>query len=208
LSSQYKPLLEELRTKRIAPRGGIRFEVKAPAPVQMTERELDPRKLAEENAEYAFNYAKQFARHKPFFLMFVIHPWVSGSLHQNLSGYVDEFTQTFAHRTFCQFNADKRPVFDLAMAEAARLLSGVLFVHAWEGDPPTEPPRYRLFLNPTAKNKPAQASIHAFAAPYGADMAVSEIQCAGSQQRSGSCPFLRGLLKALWQARPGARQKL
>lgn len=183
LSSQFKPLLDELKTKRVAHRGAIRFEVKAPSNIQITTREIDPLKLAEENAEYAFSYAKQFVRNKPFFLIFVIHPWVSGSLHQNFSGYVDNFTRAFAQRTFCQFNADNRPVFDLTMAEAARLLSGILFVNAWEGEPPSEQPRYRLFLNPLAKNKPEPASIQALAAPYGDDMAVVDIQCTGSHEK-------------------------
>ncbi|MEF2553351.1 hypothetical protein VQ042_18625 [Aurantimonas sp. A2-1-M11] len=177
LSAQYSPLLQELKANRSALRGAIRFEVRPPARVQMTARELDPEKLAAENAEYAFNYAKQFARHKPFILIFVIHPWVSGALHQNFTGYVDQFTAAFARRTFCQFETDVRPVFGLTMGKAASLLSGILFVNAWAGNPPSELPLHRLFLNPNAVNPLDPSAVSALTAPYGPDMAVVRTDC-------------------------------
>jgi hypothetical protein len=177
LSTKYIPLSQELQAEGSASRGAIRFEVKPSANVQMTVRELDPQKLAAENAEYAFNYAKQFARHKPFILIFVIHPWVSGALHQNFSGYVDQFTADFAKRTFCEFVADTRPLFDVTMAQASHLLSGILFINAWAGSPGTEQPLYRLFANPHAANPLAPSTISALAAPYGADMAVVMTDC-------------------------------
>jgi len=177
LSSGYKPLLQELKASRSARRGALRFTLRAPARVQVTSRELDPRKLADENAEYAFSYAKQFARNKPFILIFVVHPWVSGALHLNFSGYLDEFTKAFAETTFCRFQADARAVSDVTLAEAARLLSGILFVNAWEGKPASEPPLYRLFLNPHAKNKLLPSSIAAFVTPYGPIMVATETHC-------------------------------
>jgi hypothetical protein len=125
----------------------------------MTFREIDLALRAQENPDYAFRYPKQFARQKPFFLFFVIHPWLSGSLHQNFIGSVDTFTRSFAYRTFTHFRADHRAVFDITMGEASRLLSGIVFINAWTGQPPSPPPQYRCFLNPFAKNKPA-AIIH------------------------------------------------
>lgn len=177
LSGEYDPLLQELRANGKATRGAIRFEARRPARVQMTSRVLDPEKLAAENAEYAFNYAKQFARHRPFILIFVIHPWVSGALHQNFSGYVDQFTAAFARRTFCQFTTDARPMYDLTMAQAASLLSGIIFVNAWAGTPPSEPPIHRLFLNPHASNPLDPSAVAALAAPYGPDMSVVWTDC-------------------------------
>lgn len=106
-STQYNSLKEELKANRAAHRGAIRFEVRAPSRVQVTSRTLNPEELAAHNAEYAFTYAKQFVRAKPFFLIFVIHPWVSGSLHHNFAGLVDTFTRHFASKTFCQFRADQ-----------------------------------------------------------------------------------------------------
>nr|CAD6596488.1 hypothetical protein RKHAN_00312 [Rhizobium sp. Khangiran2] len=177
LSTKYMPLLQELQAKGSASRGAIRFEVRPPSRVQMTARELDPLKLAAENADYALNYAKQFATHKPFILIFVIHPWVSGALHQNFLGYVDQFTAAFARRTFCQFVADTRPLFDVTMAQASKLLSGILFINAWVGSPRTEQTIHRLFLNPHAANPLAPSMVSALAAPYGADMDVSWTAC-------------------------------
>jgi hypothetical protein len=188
LSAQYARLLQELQANRSASRGAIRFEVRPPARVQMTVRELDPEKLAEENAEYAFNYAKQFARHKPFILIFVIHPWVSGALHQNFTGSVDQFTAAFARRTFCQFETEVRPVFGVTMAQAARLLSGILFLNAWAGNPPGEPPLYRLFLNPNAVNPLDPLAVSGLTAPYGANMAAVRTDCTvpGTRHRKES----------------------
>jgi hypothetical protein len=170
LNEKYESLRQELRMKRSAWRGALRLDVRAPASVQMSTRELDPEKLAAENAGYALSYAKQFARNKPFILIFVIHPWFSGTLHHNFSGCMDKFTHAFARLTFCQFEADSRLVFGITMAQAARLLSGILFVNAWAGDPPTGPPRYRLFVNPHATNTLEQSSIEALATPYGGDI--------------------------------------
>lgn len=175
LGRNYSVLKEELRANRQAKRGAIRFVLRAPARVRMTVRELDLARLAEENPDYAFRFAKQFARNKPFFLFFVIHPWLSGlSLHLNFGGGVDTFTRSFAHRTFTQFQADQTAVFDVTRGEASRLLSGIVFVDAWAGQPQNPPPRHRCFLNPFAKNKLARSSIEAFARPYGDAIAVVE----------------------------------
>lgn len=76
------------------------------------------------------------------------------------------------------------------MAEAARLLSGILFIDAWEGTPPTRPPLYRLFLNPGAKNKLLPEAIAAFTAPYGTRIVVAELQCghdAAGDERISDC---------------------
>ena len=74
----------------------------------------DPYRLALENAEYAFRYAKQFPRHKPFLLIFVIHPWLGGlQLHGNFDGFVDKFTRALARRTFMQFRDDSAPLFGI-----------------------------------------------------------------------------------------------
>ncbi|MFT0879073.1 hypothetical protein VRZ08_21075 [Rhodopseudomonas sp. G2_2311] len=181
LSTQYEQLVQELRQSRSAARDAIRFVVRTPARVQVSSRELDPGKLARKNADYAFSYAKQFARHKPFILVFVIHPWASGALHVNFYGYVDDFTQALAQITFCQFMADTSPIFDVTKSHASQLLSGILFMNAWAGTPPAEPPLYRLFLNPNAINPLHPASVETLAAPYGDDMTVTKIQCPSAQ---------------------------
>lgn len=176
LGRDYQGLKEELKINRQARRGAIRFILRAPARVRMTARVVDPERLAEENANYAFRFAKQFARNKPFFLFFVIHPWISGlSLHVNFGGGVDTFTRSFARRTFSQFRADQSAVFDMTLGEASSLLSGIVFIDAWEGEPRHTLPRYRCFLNPFARNKPESSSVQAFASPYGDAMRVVEL---------------------------------
>jgi hypothetical protein len=165
LGKDYKALLNELKANRKATRDLMKFSVRAPQRVQVTQRESSPARAANENAEYPFRFAKQFARHKPFFLFFVIHPWFSGSLHVNFDGSLDQFTGEFAKQFFCQFESDKQMLFGLTRAEVARLLSGIVFVDAWELQQAAKKTKYRLFLNPNATNKPADASVVAFASP-------------------------------------------
>jgi hypothetical protein len=177
LGKDYKVLLNELKANRKATRDLIKFSVRAPQQVQVTQREANPARAASENAEYPFRFAKQFARHKPFFLFFVIHPWFSGSLHVNFDGSLDQFTGEFAKQFFCQFESDKQMLFGLIRVEVARLLSGIVFVDAWELQQAAKKTKYRLFLNPNATNKAADASVAAFAQPYGADLTVTRVTC-------------------------------
>lgn len=178
LGKNYKALLKELLEKRKALRDSIELSVRAPERIQFTEREIDPVRAARENSEYVFRFAKQFVRSEPFILIFVLHPWFSGSLHVNFDGALDTFTGEFATQAFCRFEQDAEPIFGITRAEAARLLSGIIFIDAWEGPRSSAGARYRLFLNPNASNKPNKASVAAFAASYGHDMCVREVRCA------------------------------
>ena len=172
----YGELRDELMQARSARRHAIRFVVKPPARIRTSVRELDPERLAETNADYAFRYAKQFVRNKPFLLIFVVHPWVSGAtLNVNVGGYVDQFTKALARRTFTQFADDTTPVFDVTRWEASRLISGLVFLDAWAGNPPTELPRYRCFPNPNAKNGLPQSWWNTLAHPYGSDMVIVDV---------------------------------
>jgi hypothetical protein len=177
LGKDYKPLLEELKVKRKATRDRIEFSVRAQQRIQVKQREIDRERAAKENAEYPFRFAKQFARHKPFFLIFVIHPWFSGSLQVNFGGSLEEFTSEFTKKFFCQFEGDKQMLFGITRAEVARLLSGIVFVDAWEDQQGSKRTRYHVFLNPNATNKPNAESVAALANPYGADITVNEVTC-------------------------------
>lgn len=177
LGKQYGPLLKELQNKNEAIRDSIKFSVRTQQQIQITEREINPEELARQNAEYAFRFCKQFVRNKPFFLVFVLHPWFSGSLHVNFDSSLDIFTTEFSKQIFCHFESDNQKIFGLSRAAIARLLSGIVVIDAWEGKSQSEPPLYRLFLNPNATNKPKANSIQTFAAPYGSNIIVKEIKC-------------------------------
>lgn len=167
LGLTYQALRAELAAKSHAKRGAIDFTLRPPAPVQTTVNTSDPYELAEANASYAFSYAKQFVRHSPFILIFVVHPWFSGTwLHADFGNYIRDFHRAFARRTFLQHRKDKSPLFNITKGAAAGLLSGVAFFDAWHGklesDPQVERDRARrlkLFLNPLATNPVSELAL-------------------------------------------------
>lgn len=175
LRQDYPGLRDELNNTRGARRGPIQFVLRPAAQVSVTVLEVDPEQLARENRGYAFRSADQFARHKPFFLFFVVHPWLSGLSLMNFAGSFDTFTRSFAYETF-HFPAEQGIVLDVPIDEAKRLLTGIIFVNAWAEQPQPSPPRHRCFLNPFARNRLAAPSIEAFVAPYGDAMTVIEIE--------------------------------
>jgi hypothetical protein len=160
LGPDYSLLKAELASGQTR-RGTLDFKLRSPSPVQLTVVEQDPYELAEKNAAYAFNYAKQFARRKPFLLIFVLHPWFGGqSLSVNFSGYADVFTRAFARRTFMQFLKDRRnKQFGLTRGATSKLLSGLMFIDAWAGPNPPKRDSVSLFLNPHAKRPISELAV-------------------------------------------------
>ncbi|WP_026381964.1 hypothetical protein [Afifella pfennigii] len=130
LSSDYGALKSELAANRKADRDALEFRLRPPSHIQTTVQTLDPYLLAEQNADYAFRFAKQFARRKPFLLVFVIHPWLGGlSLSVNFAEYTDIFARAFARRSFMQFAKDRKTrLFGMTRGTASKLLSGLMFV--------------------------------------------------------------------------------
>ncbi|MBS0250468.1 MAG: hypothetical protein JSR78_05325 [Proteobacteria bacterium] len=176
LGTQYSVLLQELATKKAARRDALRFVVRPRKRVMVSSRVADFERLARENAGYVFRFAKQFVRSEPFFLFFVIHPWVSGSaFHQNFDGSLDAFLRVFSERVFRQFLGDQNPILGVTKDQASRLLTGMIFIHAWEDVPPVTPPRYRCLPNPNAANKAPVAAIDALRSAYGGALSVVEI---------------------------------
>ena len=136
-----------------ARRSGLEFVRKPKRPIQIDVSSTDPYRAAEEHADYAFRFAKQFPRHQPFLLVFVFHPWMGGlGRHVNFDGFTDTFLRAFARRTFLQFRNDRTNTHcGMPRADASRLLSGMLFLDAWQDDPrPADLAAARLFLNPNA----------------------------------------------------------
>jgi hypothetical protein len=93
-------------------------------------------------------------------------------LHNNFGETVDAFTCQFAKQTFTRFWSDSTPTFDVTRGVASDLLTGIVFINAWQGTPARETPWYRCFINPHAANPLSNAAIQAFAAPYGQKMRV------------------------------------
>lgn len=152
--TKYKALKTELAKNKIATRESLEFQLRKASTIQMVTTEISPYRLAEENAAHAFRYAKQFALRKPFLLIFMIHPWLGGNtLHTNFSGYTDTFTRAFARRTFMQFTKDRKTkIFNHTRGAASKLLSGIMFINAWQTENAPEPKEVRLYLNPYAKH--------------------------------------------------------
>jgi hypothetical protein len=158
-SSGYKALLQDLRSNRRGKRGPVEFNVRPPAPVQTSTIIMNPTDLANQTADYAFNYAKQFARLKPFVLVFVVHPWLGGlTFSTNFANYADTFMQAFAQNTFNGFLIDTtNQHFGVTRAAASKMLSGLLFIDAWQGTNPPTRDTMRLYLNSNA-DRPVPAA--------------------------------------------------
>jgi len=173
LGRDYKALKEDLEKHNLAKRGPIRFISRQPTRVQISSHVLDPIALADKNADYAFRYAKQFSRNKPFLLLFSIHPWFGGIvLHNNFGGYVDNFTTKFASNVFSQNNSSDSTPFGVTRGTASTLLSGIGFIDSWQGQPENPAPRHRLFLNPNAVHPLSSDDIKLIVAAFGAEIQI------------------------------------
>ncbi|GAM99788.1 hypothetical protein U91I_03443 [alpha proteobacterium U9-1i] len=169
LSAKYDALRTELNAKQRAKRGGVDVTLRAPSPVQVTHNTSNPYELAEQNASYAFSYAKQFTRHAPFILVFVIHPWFSGGwLHNEFGGFILDFERAFARRTFLQFRNDATRIFSVSKGAAGGMLSGLAFFNAWRGQPAQPGAHFRLFINPLATNPISDLALDEFRFGFGA----------------------------------------
>lgn len=159
LGPGFGALKQELQANAHAHRHGLDFDVRPPAPVQMTVHTQGPYELAMNNADYAFSYAKQFARTEPFLLIFVAHPWFSGvTMTSDSMGERSAFMRAFARRTFLQFRNDQTPLIGGATkAQAAGLLSGVGFLSLGPGSRRKQP--LRMYLNPLAQNPISELTL-------------------------------------------------
>jgi hypothetical protein len=150
LSKDLKPLVAELMSARKAARGALEIRLEPKKPVQFVTNTANPYELAENHASYAFRFAKQFVRREAFILVFVIHPWLGGSrLSIDFSDDTQKFMRSFARRTFMQFRSDSTEVFGVTRATASRLLTGIMFVDAWQ-QASDRPRNHALYLNPYA----------------------------------------------------------
>ena len=148
-------LQQELLEKTFVKRRGLELRLQEKKAVTVSHHTVEPYRLARENADYPFRFAKQFSRHAPFLLFFVIPPWFSqGDLDQDFAGTVSTFTRALARRAFMQYADDPRSLFNTTFSEASRLLSGIVFINAWIArDRPLESSSAWIYLNPRAAHK-------------------------------------------------------
>lgn len=152
LSKDFNALIAELTSARKAIRGALEIRLEPKRRVQSVVNFANPYELAKNHADYAFRFAKQFVRRRPFILVFVMHPWLGGfRLSVNFRNATEHFMRSFARRTFMQFRTDRTKVLGVTRASASKLLSGIMFVDAWQ-QPSDKPRNHALYLNPYAKN--------------------------------------------------------
>jgi hypothetical protein len=153
LGKDFSALAAELHSKALVTRGDIEFRREVKRSVNSTIRFANAYRLAENHADYVFRFAKQFPKRKPFMLIFVIHSWLGGfRLSNGFDSDAKIFMRSFARRAFMQFVRDRTIVQGVTRAHASKLLSGIMFIDAWQG--PSEKKReHALFLNPYAKSR-------------------------------------------------------
>jgi hypothetical protein len=175
----FSTLVQDLRNSALVKRDPLTFRIQDRRPVTVSVHENNPLKLAEENREYPLRFASQYTRQGPFLLVLVIHPWFSqGELHQNFAQFVDVFTKELSRLAFQSFQNDAAPVEGLPRAEAAKLLSGLVFLNGWPAtgtDAPRPRPFCRIFLNSLAAHRLVREDFASFEAAFPNDITVEEI---------------------------------
>ena len=132
-------------------RGPLEIRLQKRKAVTMSAHSSDPKQLAAENKAYPLRFASQYARNCPFVLLFVIHPWLQGELHQNFAGFVDTFGSEFAKLVFHGFSSDNSDTYGIPTSEAVKLLSGFVLLNVWpEAKSAGKGPSSRIYLNPAA----------------------------------------------------------
>jgi hypothetical protein len=168
----------EVLTKGSIDLNGLRIRSEDPKPISVSGITIEPYRLAQENAKYAFLSANQFTRNAPFILMFALHPWFNRSvMHHDFAGADSSFTRAFARRTFMQFTTNAEPLgavcskvpVGTTFADAAALLSGMIFLNVWPFDafkPGSSegrlPPSW-IYLNPRAAHPISRGTARLFA---------------------------------------------
>jgi hypothetical protein len=179
-SAGFSKLVQELQGSTVVRRGRLEFRTQEPRPVTISSHTADPHVLANENRAYPLRFAGQYSRHNPFLLVFVIHPWFSqgGGLHGNFAGFVDQFMKELARLTFLSFRNDQTAIDSISASNAAKLLSGLVFLNGWppEGtDAPRSCPFCRIYLNPIATHRLRSSDFSSIVDVFRDDVVVEEI---------------------------------
>jgi hypothetical protein len=173
----FEPLVLELTSRSSATRGSLSFRKRPRQKIALSVTTLNPNELSGKNREYALNFGRQFTRHAPFMLFFVIHPWFSqGPLHQNFAGYTDAFCAEFARLTFLSFSQDGTIREGLPTSDLVKLLSAVAFINVWpQASSQGADPSARIYLNPNAIHTIAAGELAAVEIRFGAQISITQV---------------------------------
>lgn len=130
----------------------------------------DPYIHAEEHHKLLFAHIKKFSRVMPGLIVFVIFPWFSEKV-TNQIGSTDIFYRAFCRRFFCQYAKDSTPAksslksfaSNESMAQVTEKLSGVLFLEdasITSSDASQQNIRAFAYLNPNATHKVSRHFRH------------------------------------------------
>jgi hypothetical protein len=163
LLADFTNIAQTLASAKIYRCGRLAIVAKPKARFSVSQRVLDIDLLVDENSRYPFKYANKFTRKTPFILVFVIHPWLgSKELNINFCSFGGRLTSRIANLAFNRFVGDATPVSSFCdkadatpLNDAARLLSGILFLNVWPDGMQDKPPREKrswLYINTHASN--------------------------------------------------------
>ncbi|MGO6747286.1 hypothetical protein ACCS93_33295 [Rhizobium ruizarguesonis] len=152
----------ELAAKAVAKVSALGWTIRARPPrgVILSEHTDDPYAFAENNRYYTLKTSRQFTRNAPFVMIFPYAARFNSLLAANVFGATDVAIRSLARRSFIQLHSDTAPlsVHDsqtapgLTVADASKLLSGILFINL-DND------QSWLFLNPRAIHKLSQRHV-------------------------------------------------
>ena len=175
----FSDLAAELQRAGYAKRGTMEFRVQNVQRMTVSNRSGSIMGVARINEAFPLRFTSQFGRRNPFFLVFVVHPWFGGQqLHQNFVGTTDAFAKEFATRAFQSFVDDATLVDGVPRAEAAMLLSGLVFLNGWPAtgtDAPRPQPFCRLYLNGGATHALNVSDFEAFEKAFGNGVVIERI---------------------------------
>jgi hypothetical protein len=109
----------------------------------------------------------------------VIHPWFGGSqLNLNFAGSADHVAKTLAIGAFQSFVNNRTLVDGIPHAEAAKLLSGLVFLNGWPAtgtNAPQSKPFCRVYLNGGAQHALEVSDFDPFTKAFGDGVVVERI---------------------------------
>jgi hypothetical protein len=175
----FSSLVAELQSSGQATRGALEFSVQKKQRMNVSTRSINLTTMAQLNEGYPYRFTGQFTRHRPFFLVFIIHPWFGGGqLNKNFAGTTDHVAKTLAAGAFQSFVNDMTLVEGITHAEASALLSGLVFLNGWPAtgtDAPPSKPFCRVYLNGGAKHPLEVSDFDPFIKAFGDGMVVERI---------------------------------
>jgi hypothetical protein len=175
----FSGLVTELQSAGKATRGTLEFSLEKKQRMNVSTRFTNITTVSQLNKYYPYRFTSQFTRHQPFFLVFVIHPWFGGgNLNANFIGTTDHITRTLATGAFQAFVNDRTLIEGIPYAEAAKLLSGLVFLNGWPAtgtDAPQSSPFCRVYLNGGAQHALEVSDFDPFTKAFGDGIVVERI---------------------------------